>query len=248
MASTNTATPPVGSKRNIPAPNIEVNGIRTSEERTALLLMNKGFTDLKYNIQLNRSFDIRDEKRTERRHEYPLIEVITDIDARALIMYMLTHENGENICKLHGIELNGKSRGALTRIVIDVTIWRRFYEEEIGPIFQQRHNIKMRKLNAKKDLIKEEIVDKEYSKVDLERSYKRMQKTLIPHIMAQYELKKGYQNKIVELSSVTDDDKITIKSLEEALRRTQNELEVAAGSASGPDIVKKELGTAININ
>jgi hypothetical protein len=51
--------------------------------------------------------------------------------------------------------------------------------------------------------------------------------------MAQYELKKEYQNKIVELNSVLDDGKITIKSLEEALIRTQNKLEVAAGSASG---------------
>jgi chromosome segregation ATPase len=103
----------------------------------------------------------------------------------------------------------------------------------MGSIFQERHNIKVRKLSAKKNLINGEIIDKEYSKVDLERSYTQMRKTLIPHILAQYELKKEYQDKIVELNSVLDDDKRTIKSLEEALMRAQNRLEVAARSASG---------------
>jgi hypothetical protein len=159
MASTNAATPAVGTKRNNPAHNTEVDGLRTPGECTALLLMNKGFTDLKYNIQLNRSFEIPDEKRTQRRHEYPLIEVITDTDARALVLNMLTHENGENLCRLHGIELNGRTRGVSTRIVIDVTVWRRFFEEEIGLIFQEMHNVKVRRLSAKKNLIKEEIVD-----------------------------------------------------------------------------------------
>jgi hypothetical protein len=233
MASTNLSTPAVGNKRAIPADNAEVLGLRTVEERMALLEMNKGFTDLKYNIQSNRNFEIPDEKRTEKSHEYTLIEVITDTAAKALLLYMLTHPSGENLCRLHGIQLNGQLRGASTMIVIDVTLWKRFLEDEIRPIFKERH-LKMRKLSAKKDpIIQEEIEDKEFSKIVLERMYKQGRQTLIPHIMTQYELKKGYQDKILELNTALNDDKMTIKSLEEALMRAQNQAKVAARSASG---------------
>jgi hypothetical protein len=233
-ASTNASTPAVGTKRAIPADNAEVLGLRTTEERMALLQMNKGFTDLKYNIQSNLNFEIPDEKGIEKSHEYTLIEVITDTAAKALLLYTLTHASGENLCRLHGIQLNDQLRSASTITVIDVTIWKRFLEEEIRPIFQERRNIKMRKLSAKKDpIIKEESEDKEYSQPVLNLMYKQGQNTLIPHIMAQYELKKGYQDKILELNNALNDDKTTIRSLEEALMRAQNQAKAAARSTSG---------------
>jgi hypothetical protein len=225
MASSNSMTPAVGTKRTIPADNSEVLGLRIAEERMALLILNKGFTDFKYNIQFNRNFEIPNEKRIEKSHEYMLMELLTDADAKALLLYMLTNASGENLCREHGIQLNGQIRGASTMIVIDLTIWKRFFEAEIRPIFQERHNTKMRKLSAKKDpIIKEDIEDKEYSQVLLERNFKKMQKALVPHIIAQYGLKKGYQDKIVELNSALDNDKLTIKSLEEALSREQKKV------------------------
>jgi hypothetical protein len=248
MDFSNLTTPSVGNKRANSVLNTEVDGLRTSTERITLLELNKAFTDLKYNIQSNPKFEIPDEKRIEKRHEYTLIEVMTNIDARALLLYMLTHECGENLCRIHGIESSGQIRLASTKIVIDVILWKRFHENEMHPIFLERQNklIREHDMKKKKDsgqkvpITKKENREKEYDQDYLNRSYKNMQKTLVPHILAQYEIKKEYEGEIDELKiandklkSALEDERMTIKALEEALVRAQNELKAAARSASG---------------
>jgi glutamine phosphoribosylpyrophosphate amidotransferase len=53
------------------------------------------------------------------------------------------------------------------------------------------------------------------------------------HIINQYKLKEKYREKIAELESVQNDDRIIIKSLEDALARAQNKFETAERSIAG---------------
>mmetsp|Transcript_22367 Transcript_22367/g.21597 ORF Transcript_22367/g.21597 Transcript_22367/m.21597 type:complete len:112 (-) Transcript_22367:163-498(-) len=97
----------------------ELIGLRVSAERSILLVLNKAFEDLKYSIESDTD---REEKGTQSRHECPLMEVTKDSELIALIVYMLTHECGEELCKSHGISMNGQVRGQSTLVVIDVII------------------------------------------------------------------------------------------------------------------------------
>mmetsp|Transcript_22368 Transcript_22368/g.21598 ORF Transcript_22368/g.21598 Transcript_22368/m.21598 type:complete len:112 (-) Transcript_22368:163-498(-) len=97
----------------------ELIGLRVCAERSILLVLNKAFEDLKYSIESDTD---REEKGTQSRHECPLMEVTKDSELIALIVYMLTHECGEELCKSHGISMNGQVRGQSTLVVIDVII------------------------------------------------------------------------------------------------------------------------------
>ena len=106
------ATPTICNKRG----HLEVAELTNSADLIFLLRMNRSLEDLMYAIESDVNFDIPEEMRTQKLHEYPLMVMIQDADARALLLSMLRHENFGELCNSHGIKRNGQSRGDSTRL------------------------------------------------------------------------------------------------------------------------------------
>jgi hypothetical protein len=100
------------------------------------------FTELKLKKNKERS--------SQTKHEFVLIDVLSDPDARELLLYLMRNEIFAEICDANGIKMNSRSRGDETRVVMDISKFYRFKTEDMKNAFDQRRTIKTLRISDKK--------------------------------------------------------------------------------------------------
>ena len=75
--------------------------------------------------------------RAVEKHEFPMIVIFPkDCSAGKLILHLIKHLSFEELGAKHGVTMNGKARGSLTRIVVNVSRWHEFKIEELRPVHE----------------------------------------------------------------------------------------------------------------
>jgi hypothetical protein len=115
-----------------------------------VLAMNRNLEKFKSSTVTELKLKKNKERSSQTRHEFVLIDVVSDSDARELLLYLMRNESFEEICNANGIKMNGRSRGDETRVVMDISIFYRFKTEDMKNAFGQRKTIKTLRLSDKK--------------------------------------------------------------------------------------------------
>jgi hypothetical protein len=118
MSATPGPSAVLGSKRTIEE-------VLTDEETNrrknmmAILALNSSLEKLKFSITTQLKLKINEERNTQTKHEFVLLDVLSDPDARYMLLYLMSNECFVELCKKHGINMASRNRGDSTRAVID---------------------------------------------------------------------------------------------------------------------------------
>jgi hypothetical protein len=78
------------------------------------------------------------ESSSQKKYEFVLFDVVSDPDARELLLYIMRNESFAEICNANGIKMNSRSYGDETRVVMDISIYDRFKTGDMKNAFGQR--------------------------------------------------------------------------------------------------------------
>jgi hypothetical protein len=120
----------VGSKRSIEDVDEETEEAKEIDIKRnfmmTVLAMNSSLEILKTATITELKLRKNEKRKEEIHHEFLLMDVIADPDARELLLYLLRNENFAEICNVNGIKMNGRSRGDSTRVVMNISVFYRF--------------------------------------------------------------------------------------------------------------------------
>ena len=168
--------------------------------------------------------------RAVRFHEFPLLVIFPKEGSTGkLILHMIKHLSFIELGKNHGLTMNGKSRGLLSRLVVDVECWHGFTCEELKPVYESMNSSVEKRAqtpNIEKDVestTPEVTYDSKRLKILI--SNKSFQSTMIQHILDLYERvsKRDADNKNlqIELEEMNE----SVRLLEEGICFAQRNLE-----------------------
>jgi hypothetical protein len=175
------------------------------------------FTELKLKKNKERS--------SQTRHEFVLIDVVSDSDARELLLYLIRNESFAEICNANGIKMNSKSRGDETRVVMDISIFYRFKTEDMKNVFVQRKTIKTLRLSDKKELIHLDVDESNAQEIALlNRYWSQKKKEYQAIILNQNKQKHHYENATLALQNELNEEKEKCRLLAAALSREKKKV------------------------
>jgi hypothetical protein len=131
-------------------------------------------------------------------HEFPLIVIFPeDGSAGKLILYMIKHARFTELGDKHGLSMNGKLRGSLTRVIVNVARWYEFTIGEVKPVRESMNSsVEMTVPSASIGVAGPELIY-EAARHKTLISNKSFISTLIKHILDLYDRVKerdaGYQ-------------------------------------------------------
>ena len=96
-----------------------------------LLKMNRDIEDCKCKFKI-------DEIEGQKSHEVPLLVILSDPDAKGLLLFMLRNESFIPLCSVHGMQISGQNRGDSMRVIINTKEWKRFSNKEMEEVFDGR--------------------------------------------------------------------------------------------------------------
>jgi hypothetical protein len=165
-------------------------------------------------------------------HEFPIIVIFSkDCAAGKLVLHLIRSLLSEELGRKHGISMNGKARGSLTRIVVDVKIWHEFTVEEIRPVHDAYISCKARGASCPINNLlvtstdTELIYDKQRLKFMI--SNKTFHPTVLQHVMDLYDRVKERERSSKDLLNDLDDCKESIRMLEEGICFAKRNLEAS---------------------
>lgn len=168
--------------------------------------------------------------RAVEKHEFPMI-VIFPKDCRAgkLILHLIKHLSFEELGAKHGVTMNGKARGSLTRIVVNVSRWHEFKIEELRPVHESMEASSVKRVSMLPSAEATESTSTEIvyetKRLKLLISNKSFHSSVLEHILDLYEriLKRdaSYQS----LKRDLEDSRESIRLLEEGIHFAQKNLE-----------------------
>lgn len=162
-------------------------------------------------------------------HEFPIIVIFPkDDNVMKLILYMIRHVSFAELGVKHGLSMNGKARGSLTRIVVNVARWFDFSIEELKPVHESINSREKRVPTANKvDILDAPPTNLVYDAKRLKMliSNKSFQPSLIEHILDLYERVKMRDASCTSLQVELADSGETIRLLQEGIHFSQRNLE-----------------------
>lgn len=181
-------------------------------------------------------------------HEFPLI-VIFPKDGRAgkLVLHMIKHVSFAELGAKHGLTMNGKMRGSLTRVVVNVARWYEFTIGELKPVHESiNSSVEKRVPSASLDVaLGANGLELIYEAARLKTliSNKSFHSSLIKHILDLYQRVRdrdaGYERLQVDLEESTE----SVRMLEEGICFAQRNLEACERRVSAQ---KGQRSKAIN--
>ena len=129
--------------------------------------------------------------RAVRFHEFPILVIFPKEGSNGkLILHMINHLSFNKLRVKHGVSMNGKSRGLLSRLIVDVECWHGFTCEELKPVYESMNSSVEKRAQTKNtendvaSITPEVIYDSKRLKILI--SNKSFQPTTIQHILDLY--------------------------------------------------------------
>ena len=163
-------------------------------------------------------------------HEFPILVIFPKEGSTGkLILHMIKHLSFIELGAKHGLSMNGKSRGLLSRLVVDVECWHGFTCEELKPVYESMNSsVEKRAQTTNTERVvasatPEVIYDSKRLKILI--SNKSFQPTMIQHILDLYERvnKRDANNKSLQIE--VEEMNESIRLLEEGICFAQRNLE-----------------------
>jgi hypothetical protein len=193
-------------------------------EMMTLLAMNSALEHYKFSIITELKLKKNDDRSTVIKHEFVLMDVLLDPDARDLLLFMVRNESFGELCNANGISMNGRSRGASTRIVMDITKFLRFKTNVMESIFDSFKKKDETNKSAKLSNKKEPVGDKKKERDMLKFHWKKKDKEYQDIILNQYELKEQNDINTKALQDELIEEKENNAMLAAALSREQKKV------------------------
>jgi hypothetical protein len=163
-------------------------------------------------------------------HEFPLIVIFPkDGSAGKLILHMIKHASFAELGDKHGLSMNGKLRGSLTRVIVKVARWYEFTIGELKPVHESMNSsvekrVPSASIGVAPGSTGPELIY-EASRLKTLISNKSFHSTLTKHILDLYDRVKerdaGYQRLQVNLEESAE----SVRMLEEGICFAQRNLE-----------------------
>jgi hypothetical protein len=118
----------------------ELQDLLWSEIAILTFEINAALRNFSENVQ-EYDYSIPELLRAVRIHEFPLIVIFPeDGSAGKLILYMMKHASFAELGDKHGLSMNGKLRGSLTRVIVNVARWYEFAIGEVKPVHESMNS------------------------------------------------------------------------------------------------------------
>jgi hypothetical protein len=218
------AAPGISRKRG----NIEVSNLMSLNFNMGLANLNRSLDSFKRTIESDLNQEIVEDILIQINHEYPLMSMVQDRDAKDMLLVILKDESCQDLCFDHGIATNGRSRGDSTRVVMNITKWRRFTHLEMALVFEKLETLNSKRYSHKKE---NNVIenDQEHSLSYLNFHYQRNKEIFVAHIIKQYALKESLNERVIDLEGELKERDMTISVFEFALRKEQRKTSAQKG-------------------
>lgn len=163
-------------------------------------------------------------------HEFPIMVIFPkDGSTGKLILHIIKHLSFTELGEKHGLSMNGKSRGLLTRLVVDVARWYEFTIEELKPVYESMNSSNEKRAQSSDVGIPlafsaPEVIY-EYKRLKVLISNKSFQPSMIQHILNLYERVSGRDAENKSLKTELEEMNESVRLLEEGICFAQRNLE-----------------------
>ena len=178
--------------------------------RNAMTMINLNRDLLNYRAATTKELKLREniERSRQTVHEFILIDVVTEPDGRNFLLYILRHETFSEICSVKGLRMNSRSRGDVTRVVMDISLFARFRTDEMRTAFEQIDTTKSLRFSESKVHINSNVDESDAIEIArLNFYWTKKKKEFQTIILEQYKQKRKYESDASSLQSELTEEK-----------------------------------------